>query len=112
MLHLDPCCAPAWRNLGLSLVYMNRADEACLCFERACELVPENLDYAWTSARSLPIVYADDAQKRSYRERYIAGLRGIRHIVDGLSHDSALKAVDDIWDAFHFHYQGEQDTVD
>ena len=109
VLKLDPACAPAWRNLGLSLVYMNRADEACRCFERACELAPENLDYAWTSARSLPIVYTDEAQKRHYRKRYADRLHGIRRLVDTYSHATALDAVDGIWDAFHFHYQGGED---
>ena len=92
-----------WKNLGLCYQYENDAEKAIECMKEARKYAPNDLLYAWFEARVLPIAYASDEQQTHYRQRYTQQLKALPLVA---TEDPNHKA---IWDAFHLHYQGEND---
>ena len=94
-----------WKNLGFCHQYENESDEAIRCMQKAESLAPKRTQYAWYTARVLPITYASTQQKERFRNHYTQGLMNVSTCCQ---HDPDHTA---IWDAFHLHYQGQNDRA-
>jgi protein O-GlcNAc transferase len=100
-LQLSPTHAIVWKNLGLCHQYENEPDKARQCIEKALTFAPNNFMLSWCLARVLPITYQSEEEVKTYRQRYRDGLARLTQ------HPTPNHTA--VWDAFHLHYQGQND---
>jgi len=107
----EPSRAVTWRNLGSAIQYENLTEEAVYCCEKAVALEPQKFTHRWTSLRVLPILYRDSSQVEIYRKRYARLLSEASEVLRLDTQAEIQEAEKAIWDAFHLHYQGQDDRT-
>ena len=106
-LAIDAAYGEAHVNLGTVLAEKGSAEDAVAAFERALALDPENARARWGAALTLPILYDSEEELASWRERWMAELRGL---AAGIRLDTP-REIGAAFGAtnFYLHYQGEDD---
>ena len=110
-LAIDAAYGEAHVNLGNALAEKGSAEDAVAAYERALGLDSENARAGWGAALTLPIVYDSEEELAGWRERWMAGLRGL---AAGLRLDTPQEIAAAERAAFgatnfYLHYQGEDD---
>ena len=110
-LALDAAYGEAHVNLGNVLAEMGSAAEAVAAFESAVAIDPKSARASWGAALTLPILYDTEEELARWRERWMAGLKGLAADVrlDTAEEIAAAKRAAFGATSFYLHYQGEDD---
>ena len=76
-LILNPDHTEVYQNLGIALANQNKLDEAIGCFQKVLQLKPDLIEAYWQSQFILPILYDNQEQIFSWRQRFCRALNDL-----------------------------------